>query len=202
MAGAVRTVIALAVCLGFGPAARAQAVTVVALGNSQTAGTNLPAAEAYPAKLEQILRGEGLDVQVINAGIGGDTTVGMLSRLDSDVPAGTRIVVLQPGANDAQRRPARMVPDGLPTEQTVANVEAIVDRLRQRGIKVLVWQFREGHGADVARHSGATFIGQPLAGLVKNPGYMQPDGFHLTPEGYSIVAERVAPYVARAIRQP
>ena len=81
----------------------AHAATVVALGASQTAGKGVSTSEAYPAQLEAMLRARGLDVTVVNAGISGDTTGGMMARLDSAVPKGTRVVILQPGGNDLRK---------------------------------------------------------------------------------------------------
>ena len=91
---------ALALVLQLGAA---HAATVVALGASQTAGKGVSSGEAYPAQLEAMLRARGLDVTVINAGISGDTTGGMMARLDSAVPKGTRVVILQPGGNDLRK---------------------------------------------------------------------------------------------------
>ena len=59
--------------------------------------------QAYPAQLEAILRARGVVIHVVNAGINGDTTEGMLRRLDSAVPNGTRAVILQPGGNDLRK---------------------------------------------------------------------------------------------------
>src|SRR6516162_5788035 len=84
-------------------AGMAHAVTVVALGASNTAGKGVSADQAYPAQLEAMLRARGLDVNVINAGISGDTTGGMVARLDSAVPKGTKVVILQPGGNDLRK---------------------------------------------------------------------------------------------------
>jgi acyl-CoA thioesterase-1 len=81
----------------------AHAATVVALGASNTAGKGVSTSEAYPAQLESLLRARGLDVTVINAGVSGDTTGGMMARLDSVVPKGTRVVILQPGGNDLRK---------------------------------------------------------------------------------------------------
>src|ERR1700722_13988262 len=78
----------------------ADAATIVALGASNTAGKGVSSSEAYPAQLEAILRARGLSVTVVNAGISGDTTEGMLGRLDQAVPDGTSAVILQPGGND------------------------------------------------------------------------------------------------------
>lgn len=76
---------------------------IVALGDSNTAGVGVAHHEAFPAQLEALLRMKGHDVQVSNAGISGDTTQGMLSRLDSAAPQGTQIVIVQGGYNDLQR---------------------------------------------------------------------------------------------------
>lgn len=81
----------------------AHAATVVALGASNTAGKGVSPDQAYPAQLEAMLRARGFDVTVANAGISGDTTGGMMARLDSAVPKGTRVVILQPGGNDLRK---------------------------------------------------------------------------------------------------
>src|SRR3974390_3285553 len=67
---------------------------VVALGASNTAGKGVSSQDAYPAQLEAMLKAKGYAVSVINSGINGDTTPGMLARLDSAVPKGTRVVIL------------------------------------------------------------------------------------------------------------
>src|ERR1700709_2741795 len=76
---------------------------IVALGASSTAGYGVGAAAAFPAQLEAILRAKGRPMSVSAAGVSGDTTGGMLARLASAVPAGTRIVILQIAGNDAMK---------------------------------------------------------------------------------------------------
>ena len=76
---------------------------IVALGASSTAGYGVGASSAYPAQLEAILRSRGRPMSVSNAGVSGDTTGGMLSRLSSAVPQGTKIVILQIAGNDAMK---------------------------------------------------------------------------------------------------
>lgn len=98
---------------------------VVALGASNTAGKGVSPQEAYPAQLEAMLKARGYSVSVTNAGISGDTTPGMLARLDQAVPQGTRLVVFQPGGNDVRRGMASAVPQ-------------ILARLKARGIKVVM----------------------------------------------------------------
>jgi acyl-CoA thioesterase-1 len=109
--------------------AHAQSVRIVALGASTTNGKGVGRAAAFPARLQGLLRARGVNAAVTNEGINGDTTRGMRSRLDSAVPAGTRVVILQkaPG-NDNKKR----VYDG------AANVAAITRTLQGRGIKVIV----------------------------------------------------------------
>lgn len=103
----------------------AHAATVVALGASNTFGKGVSRGQAYPAQLEALLRARGLNVRVINAGINGDTTGGMLARLDHVIPKGTSVVILQPGGNDRRK----LAPD-----QTAA----IQSRLSAMGIKVVM----------------------------------------------------------------
>jgi acyl-CoA thioesterase-1 len=88
--------------------ALADAATIVALGASNTYGKGVARNQAYPAQLESILRAKGSNVRVVNAGINGDTTEGMLERLDRAVPNETSAVILQPGGNDRRKgRPDR-----------------------------------------------------------------------------------------------
>ena len=143
----------VAVVLGFG-GVTAEAATIVALGASNTYGKGVARNQAYPAQLQAILRAKGSSVRVVNAGINGDTTEGMLRRLDSAVPNGTSAVVLQPGGNDRRKRSPDRTVD-------------IQSRLSARGIPVIML----GNGV-----------------LHRLPH--QPDGMHLTPEGYPVLAER------------
>jgi acyl-CoA thioesterase I len=143
--------------------APAGAATIVALGASNTYGKGVARNQAYPAQLEAILRAKGANVRVVNAGINGDTTEGMLQRLDRVVPNGTSAVILQPGGNDRRK--------GSPDRTS-----EIQSRLRARGIPVIMI-------------ANGTFRGLPH----------QPDGQHLTPEGYHMLAEHVASQVAGVI---
>jgi acyl-CoA thioesterase-1 len=144
-------------------AAPAGAATIVALGASNTYGKGVARGQAYPAQLEAILRAKGANVRVVNAGINGDTTEGMLRRLDQAVPKGTSVVILQPGGNDRRK--------GSPDRTS-----EIQSQLSARGIPVIMIP-------------NSSFRGLPH----------QPDGQHLTPEGYRMLAEQVASQVAGAI---
>ena len=139
------------------------AATVVALGASNTYGKGVARNQAFPAQLEAILRAKGLNVRVVNAGINGDTTEGMLRRMDGVVSRGVSAVILQPGGNDRRK--------GSPDRTA-----EIQSRLSARGIQVIMLQ------------------NNALRGLPH-----QPDGQHLTPEGYHMLAESLASQVAGAI---
>ena len=141
------------------------AATVVALGASQTAGKGVSSSEAYPAQLEAMLRARGLDVTVVNAGISGDTTGGMMARLDSAVPRGTKVVILQPGGNDLRK--------GAPNYTA-----ELRSRLSAMGVRVVMLP-------------NEMFRGKPR----------QPDGQHLTLEGYRMLAQQLAGPVASALRR-
>jgi acyl-CoA thioesterase-1 len=141
----------------------AHAATVVALGASNTYGKGVARNQAFPAQLEAILRAKGLNVRVVNAGINGDTTEGMLRRMDGVVSRGVSAVILQPGGNDRRK--------GSPDRTA-----EIQSRLSARGIPVIM------------------LPNNMLGGLPH-----QPDGQHLTPEGYHMLAESLASQVAGAI---
>jgi acyl-CoA thioesterase I len=162
----VRHIVCLAAAAMLWVAAAQAATVIVALGASNTYGRGVARGEAYPAQLEALLRARGHDVRVINAGINGDTTGGMLSRLGA-VPEGTRVVILQPGGND--RRKGR-------AGERAANIGAIESQLRARGVKVVMLE-------------NGMFRGLPH----------QPDGQHLTPEGYRMLARALMGRVEAAL---
>ncbi|VIO67198.1 GDSL-type esterase/lipase family protein [Bradyrhizobium ivorense] len=153
----------LAAALLTAGSALAEAATIVALGASNTYGKGVARNEAYPAQLQAILKARGKPARVVNAGINGDTTEGMLQRLDRAVPNGTSLVILQPGGNDRRK--------GSPDRSG-----EIQSRLASRGIPVVVMG------------------NEMLSGLPH-----QPDGMHLTPEGYHMLAEAIASRVQAAM---
>jgi acyl-CoA thioesterase I len=117
--------------------ANADSRTVVALGASHTAGKGLSRDQAFPAQLEAMLHARGTDVRVVNEGISGDTTSGMLGRLDQVTPSGTKVVILQPGGNDWRKGGGA---------NRAANISEIERRLRARGIKVIILENGIFHG--------------------------------------------------------
>ena len=123
-------VIAAVLALAAGPL-QARQLNIVAIGASNTSGLGVGEQNAYPAVLERLLRQKGIDAHVTNAGVWGDVTAGMRNRLDAVVPKGTDIVILQPGGNDLRFFGNK--------EARSANIAAMVQRLRARGIRVIVY---------------------------------------------------------------
>ncbi|THD42129.1 MAG: acyl-CoA thioesterase [Bradyrhizobium sp.] len=106
------------------------AAEVVALGASNTYGKGVERGEDFPAQLEKILHAKGFSVTVTNAGVNGDTTAGMLARLDSVLNSDTKVLVIQPGGNDARK--------GGSDSDTQANVASIKATAAGRHIRVVM----------------------------------------------------------------
>ena len=108
---------------------RGDAPRIVILGDSLTAGLGLPVEQSYPSLLQQRLNTEGLDFEVVNAGVSGDTSAGGLSRLDWALEGDVKVLVVALGGNDGLR--------GLPAEQLKANLAAIIEGAGQNGAEGL-----------------------------------------------------------------
>ncbi len=160
----------------FASAAHAQ-VQVAVIGDSNVYGKGVSPSENYPSKLEAALRARGLDVRVSNGGINGDTSAGLAARLDSAVPAGTRVAVIWVGINDVIRH-------GKSRAEVQANVAGIVSRLRARGIE-------------------SYFIRPPVYNVEdhKNPALILPGDNHFNGAGYSrMVAKTIGPIQALVVK--
>jgi acyl-CoA thioesterase-1 len=181
-------------------AAPSRPLTLVAFGDSLTAGYGLPQAAAFPTVLEAALKARSHAVSITNAGVSGDTTAGGLARLDWSIPDGTDGVILELGANDMLR--------GVNPTETRRNLDAIIARLNARKIPVML------AGMYAARNLGADYVARfdaiypDLAkqyGLVLYPFFLDgvagqarlalADGVHPTAEGVRIVVDRILPTV-------
>ncbi|HEX5935042.1 MAG TPA: arylesterase [Pseudorhizobium sp.] len=183
-------------------AAQQQSAQLVGFGDSLMAGYQLAPSESYPAKLEAALKAKGRDVTVANAGVSGDTTSGGLSRVDWSVPDGTDGVILELGANDALR--------GISPAETEKNLEAIISRLKERGIPVLLvgMMAPPNMGSDYSRRYNEIFprLAEKhglqlypffLDGVVTVQGTQLEDGMHPNARGVEIMVERSLPAVER-----
>ncbi|SIR37640.1 arylesterase [Bosea sp. TND4EK4] len=186
------------------PNAGERTLKLVALGDSLTAGYNLPASAAFPVVLEKALREKGVAVDIVNAGVSGDTTQGGLERLDWSVPDGTDGVILELGANDALRG----IDPALPRQA----LEAIVTRLKARNIPVLLagMYAPRNLGAEYTRRFDAIFpelaqryglVLYPffLEGIAGDKALNQADGLHPTAEGVKVIVRNILPSVERFI---
>jgi acyl-CoA thioesterase-1 len=180
--------------------AQAAGVKLVALGDSLTAGYGLGPGEAFPNKLQALLRAKGLSVDINNAGVSGDTSSGGLERLDWSVPDGTDGVILCLGANDMLR--------GIAPEITEKNLVAIVAKLKARKIAVLLVGLKAAPnlGSDYAKAfetifpklaaaNDLVFVPFLLEGVAAEPSLNQADGMHPNGQGTTIVARTLLPAV-------
>jgi acyl-CoA thioesterase-1 len=190
------------------PAGAAEPVRVVALGDSLTHGYGLPPAEAFPARLDAWLAANGApEVEVVNAGVSGDTTAGGLARLDWSLADGADALIVALGGNDLLR--------GIDPAASRANLDAILTSAGERGVPVLLAGMAAplNYGPDykaafdamypeLAAEHGALLDPFFLAGVTEDRGFWQADGLHPNARGVDVIVERIGPLalelVARA----
>jgi len=186
----------------------ADPVRILALGDSLTAGYNLPRGHGFAPVLERRLRAAGYPVAVIDGGVSGDTTAGGLARLDwmlggaaASPPDGIPdIAIVELGANDALR--------GVPPDTVRANLSAIIERLQAAGVRVLLAgmlappnmgpAYGERFNAifpEVAEAYDVAFHAFFLEGVAADPEYLQQDGMHPTAAGVERIVEGILPLV-------
>jgi len=200
---AAALILFLALC-GAISAARAATFTIVGFGDSLMAGYSLGPGQGFTDRLQAALKAKGLDVTVANAGVSGDTSSGGLARLDWSVPDGTRLVILELGANDMLR--------GVSPEIAEKNLDAMLGKLKQRNIPTLLAGMRAAPnlGADYQKAFDAIYprlaekYGVPLYpffldGVAGHPDLQLEDGLHPNPKGVDVMVERILPLVEKAI---
>jgi acyl-CoA thioesterase-1 len=185
--------------------AQAEPLTLVALGDSLTAGYGLPPEEGLVPQLQSWLAAQGAEVTVVNAGVSGDTTAGGLSRLDWSLTPETDALMVTLGGNDMLR--------GLPPEAARANLSAILEGAKTKGLPVfLVGMEAPGNYgaeykaafdaiyADLAAEFGATLYPFFFQGMTEgnpDPAAMRPfmleDGIHPNAEGVAKIVADLGP---------
>lgn len=181
-------------------AAAADPVRIVALGDSLTSGHRLPEDEAYPALLERRLEDEGLDAEVFNHGVSGDTTAGGVRRLEAALAEKPHVLIVALGANDGLR--------GVPVAQVRRNLQTIIQAAQERGVSVVLcamdalpvngWQYTiDFHNLyyDLAEQYKVPLVPFLLAGVLGNRELMSPDGVHPNREGAKVLADTIFPTV-------
>lgn len=177
---------------------------IVAFGDSIAAGLGLPPDQAFPARLEAKLRGDGVDARVVNAGNSGDTTADGVSRLDWMLADKPEIVILELGANDALR--------GIDPATVRANLEKMIDKIQASGAKLLLlgmrappnWGEDYQHAFDriypeLARAHDVPLDPFFLEGVAMDPKMNQADGLHPNEKGVAVIVDHIAPMVAKLL---
>ncbi len=195
----------IAAAMAFSASAAAEEpITVLAFGDSLTAGYGLPQDQAFPQVLERRLADMGRNVKVRNGGVSGDTSAGGRARLDWMLDPKPDAVILELGANDALR--------GLPPEQLQENLAAILETLKARQIPVLLagMMAPRNLGPDYVKSFDRVypalsrefevplypfFIGPTLS----RPGLTLADGLHPNPEGVRMIVEGILPDVLKLL---
>ena len=177
------------------------------LGDSLTAGLGLAADRSFPSLIEKKLKEKGLDYDVINAGVSGDTSAGGVRRLDWSMEGDVRVLIVALGANDGLR--------GLPATEMKKNLAAVLDRARGRKVPVILAgmeappnygpeytrAFRNVY-SELAAEYKVRFIPFLLQGVAGDASLNQADGIHPNVRGAEIVADLVWAELEPALRRP
>ncbi|MEI6486572.1 MAG: arylesterase [Sphingomonadales bacterium] len=201
----------MAVALGalfMSQAAVARPLTVLAYGDSLTAGYQLPPGQGFAPQLEKALKAKGHDVTVVGAGVSGDTSTQGRARLNwvlGGMKARPDLVVLELGANDMLR--------GQPPKTARENIDAMVKAFKARGARVLLAGMRanpalgkpyvaefEGLFPAVAKANGVALYPFFLDGVAAQPGVRLADGMHPNEKGVAIIVSRILPSVERELK--
>ena len=169
---------------------------IVVLGDSLTAGLGLAMRDSYPTLLQRRLDDDGLNYDVVNAGVSGDTSAGGLARLDWALEGDVRVLIVALGGNDALR--------ALPADELRRNLAAIIERAQQRGITVILagMEAPPNFGREyivsfhnvypsLAKQYHVALVPFLLQGVAGSETLNQRDGIHPTADGARIVADNV-----------
>ncbi len=196
----------IGVWLMVSPPAVARTVSLVALGDSLTAGYGLPQGDGFVPQLTAKLKAQGLDVDIINAGVSGDTTSGALSRLEWSVPPEADGVIVALGGNDALR--------AIDPKVTAENLESLIGKIQARGQAIFFIGMRAppNLGSDYTRAFDAIYpaLAQRY-GLAYYPFFLEgvagevdlnlSDGIHPNANGVDIITDRLSPSMVDFVKQ-
>jgi acyl-CoA thioesterase-1 len=189
-----------------GAAPDASRPRIVALGDSLTSGRGIGSALAFPALLQQRVDDAGLEYQMVNAGVSGDTSAGAVRRLERALDGNVRVLIIALGANDGLR--------GVPVARLTENLSHIIEVAQARDISVLLcgmealpihgWDYSVAfHNAyrDLATRYQVTLVPFILRNVIGNPELMQPDRAHPNAEGARRIADNIWPYLKPLLEQ-
>jgi acyl-CoA thioesterase-1 len=180
--------------------AAAKTLKLVVLGDSLSAGYGVAPGKTFPDQLQAALKAKGWDVEVVNAGVSGDTAADGLARYDWSMPADADALIVELGANDMLQ--------GRPPEETKKTLGAILDRAKAARLPTLLAGMRAAPnlGADyvrafdaiypaLAKDEGVALYPFFLDGVAGDPKLNQPDGLHPTAAGVEVIVGRILPSV-------
>ncbi len=188
------------------PASAGDGFRLALLGDSLTVGYGLDAGDAFPARLAEALAAEGLEGEILDHGISGDTTHGGLARIEWMLSEKPTHVLVELGANDALR--------GLDPELTRNNLEAILAALQKAGVHTILAgmqappnlgrRYVEAFNSlfpDLAGTTKTPYLGFFLEGVANVPELNQDDGTHPNAKGVRVLVRRMAPLISDWLRQ-
>jgi acyl-CoA thioesterase-1 len=194
---------AAATVIAYSPANAAE-LRLMALGDSLVAGFGLAEGKGFAPLLERALNARGLSVKVLNAGVSGDTTAGGLGRLDWALADKPTAAIVELGANDMLR--------GLDPAEARKNLDAILAKLKERGVKVLLAGMLAAPNLgkdyagefdaiypDLAKKHGVPLYPFFLEGVAGQAALLLPDGMHPNERGVEEIVARIAPFVAKLL---
>lgn len=187
--------------------AQTRPYTLVILGDSLAAGFGLPRSQAFPTQLEALLRAQGYQVRILNAGVSGDTLAAGLARLDWSVPETADGVLVALGGNDMLQ--------GIEPAAARKSLDSILTRLQARKLDVALAGMRAGSNwgdayvrafdgmfPALAKQHGVPFYPFLLEGVAFDPALNQADGIHPNAMGAKRIADRLAAFAAKAFPLP
>ena len=180
--------------------------TIVAVGDSLTAGLGVDESEAYPARLQKKLADDGYDFNVVNAGVSGETSSGTLSRIEWVISnLKPDIIILETGANDGLR--------GIDPDILRKNLDRIVSVIKANNIEVILCGMKmlpnlgpEYSNAftriypEIAQKHAIPLVPFFLEGVAGDPRFNQPDRLHPTAKGYRRIVDHIYPYVLNVVK--
>ena len=180
--------------------------TIVAVGDSLTAGYGLDESASYPALLEKKLQAAGYSYRVINGGVSGETSSGTLSRIEWIMTLEPDIVLLETGANDGLR--------GVDPQVAEKNIREILRILKEKDVVVLlagmkmVWNLGPAYVSEfneiypkLAREFDVVYLPFFLEGVAMDSELSQGDGIHPNERGYQKITDNIYPYVLETIQR-
>lgn len=184
----------------------AEPVKIVAFGDSLSAGYELPENEGFPKQLEAALKAKGHNVVVENSSVSGDTSSGGLERLDWSIADGTKLVILELGANDALR--------GIDPALTRSNIDKMIQRLKARGIGVVLAgmlappNMGESYAVpfnaiypELAASHGIALYPFFMDGVITKPELKLSDGLHPNGKGVALIVAGILPIIEAELQK-